>query len=346
MNKKILSIDGGGTRGIIPATIMDGVFKDTGKHPRELFDILIGTSTGGIISIAYAYGIPTKDLVDLFLTKSKEIFYEPWLDRLQPGDEYLVANYSNKNFKKILTDIFGNTKLGDLQADPNFGNHKDLIVTSFDLSPDDPTETIRNYKPVVIHSNFIRDKDFSLVDLALMTSAGPTYFPIYNQKYIDGAVALNNPSMAAIAYAINDSQDHEKKNYRYPDGIEKGLKLELKDLKMLSLSTGTSNMSRIETDTVGDGNWGNLKWLGYLPDLITETNMESTKYYVKQLLCRQDQYVRVEACFDQSNIDILKSSKKSINIDTTDDAILNAMHEYAKVIYEKNKDSILKMCTE
>src|SRR5690606_14138609 len=162
-------------------------------------------------------------------------------------------------------------------------------------------------------------------------------------KFIDGGVALNNPSMAAIAYAINDSQDEEKREHRYPEGLQKGLQLNLKDLQLLSLSTGTSNKSRIEPEKVGKGDWGNCQWIGYLPDLITETNMESTKYYVKQLLFIKNQYHRVEACFDQSNILALTSPPKGIKMDTVDSTILKAMHQYAKEIYQKEKQHILNL---
>ncbi|MDA3613922.1 patatin-like phospholipase family protein [Polluticaenibacter yanchengensis] len=341
MKKKFLCIDGGGSRGIIPATIMDCVFNDTGVHPREAFDLLAGTSTGGIISIAYAFGVPTSVLVDLYLKKVREIFHENFLDRAQTGDEIFQANYKNRNFEIILKNIFGEATLGTLQSDNAFGGKdKDLMVCSFDLSPDVPNDDNKNYRPLVVHSNYIRDKDIKLYELALMTSAGPTYFPIYKKKYIDGGVALNNPSMAAVSYAINNGKDEEKMS-RYPDGVKKGLELGTNDIELLSLSTGTSNKTRIEESVVKNGNWGKLKWLGYLPDLLTEANMQSTKYYVKQIL-NDDQYCRIEAYFDKSPNPLLNNPKLDISMDTKQENILLALHEYAIEIYNKNKSRILK----
>lgn len=342
MKTKILAIDGGGTRGIIPATILDCLYQDIKVHPRELFDVLAGTSTGGIICIAYAANIPTTDLVSLYLEKSEEIFFERFLDRAQGLDEHLRANYSNTKFKKILEKLLGNTTLKDIELDPTFGKKgKDLLITTFDLAPASDNDDNKNYRPIVIHSSFIRDQDFSLVDLALMTSAGPTYFPIYKSKYIDGGVALNNPSMAALAYALNSSKSKDEKHYRYPDGVRKGLNVSTGDIQLLSLSTGTSNKNRIEASVVKNGNWGNIQWIKYLPDLLTEGNMQSTAYYVKQILDKQ-QYHRVEAFFDKSDIPVLYTQPNGIKMDTKDPAILNAMHDYAVKIYKKERTHILK----
>jgi uncharacterized protein len=79
---RILALDGGGSRGIIPATILDCLQKETGINPLEHFDLIAGTSTGGIIGIALAAGISPAELVDLYLNKSGEIFSENWLDEI------------------------------------------------------------------------------------------------------------------------------------------------------------------------------------------------------------------------------------------------------------------------
>ncbi|WP_155210389.1 hypothetical protein [Fulvivirga aurantia] len=115
------------------------------------------------------------------------------------------------------------------------------MVCSFDLNPKSDDQPV-NYRPKVFHSHFKKDMEVSLVDLYLMTSAGPTYFPIYKEKYVDGGVSLNNPSMAALAYAMNTSKS-ETPEYRHPDGVQKGLEQDMNNIKMLSL--GCSNLTPI-----------------------------------------------------------------------------------------------------
>jgi uncharacterized protein len=337
----ILSIDGGGTRGIIPATILDCIFQDTGKHPVDIFDLLAGTSTGGILCVGYGYGIDTASMVNLYLTQSKDIFYDSGWDDLRDGfGKNTGADYSNDRFKKILTGLFKNSTLATLHG--KLPAEKGIMVCSFDLNPDDNGKPI-NFRPRVYHSDFFKDQDVKLVDLCLMTSAGPTYFPIYN-NHVDGGVSLNNPSMAAVAYAINDS-DEGGKEYRHPDGKRKGLGLSLKDVKVFSLGCGTSNKNYIAEEDIRKkdrGDWGNLQWVKYLPDMLTESNMQASDYYIRQLI-PDKRLRRIQFEFDaKDSPEVLKNPKKVLGLDVKDPILLQALHDYAKSTYKKKKDDILK----
>jgi len=341
MPLRILSIDGGGTRGIIPATILNCIETDFGVSPLELFDVFAGTSTGGIISIGLAAGVPTDKLLDLYLKNAGEIFYESFFHEVSGLEGNVQATYKNDHLKTILNTLFGNKKLSDVQTSSNFGNkNKDLMVCSFDLSPQRIPGQNNNYRPVIFHSSFKSDQDILLTDLALRTSAGPTYFPVYQQEYIDGGVALNNPAMAAIAFAINDQKDGDG-TYILPDGKNKGLGKGLNDLKLFSLSTGTGNKNRIEKADIRTGNWGNLQWIKYLPDLITESNMQSTNYYVTQVLPDPEkQYLRIDLYFDDPSApEVLQI--KPIGLDAKDPQILQGMHDFALHTYQKNKQKIV-----
>jgi uncharacterized protein len=340
MKLRILSVDGGGTRGIIPATILSCIQEDHNKSPLELFDLFAGTSTGGIICIGLAAGLAPEKLVDLYLNKAKEIFFEPWLDQLSSADEYVQAGYSNVRLYEIMEGLVGERTLGDLHTDVNFGaRRKRLMVTTFDLAPDDVSDRNQNYRPHVIHSSFMRCKDIKLKDLALMTSAGPTYFPIVQQRYVDGGVALNNPAMAAVTFAINKHKNGD--GYLYEDGGKsKGLGLSADDLHLFSLSTGTGNKNRIDPSVVKKGNWGKIHWIKYLPDLLTESNMQSTMYYLKQIL-ENEQLYRIELFFnDKEAPQILKD--KPVGMDAKEDAILKAMHQFAKDTYYKQRNEVAK----
>lgn len=347
---RILSLDGGGTRGVIPATLLDCLYQTTGQHPTELFDLFAGTSTGGIIGIGLAYGLEPAQLVDLYLNQSDKVFHDTRLDDLRDGfGKNLGADYSTKPLQKLLHSLFGDATLGDVNERlRQQGSDKCLMVCSFHLNPEKDEQPV-NFRPVIYHSNFIRDRDVKLVDLALRTSAGPTYFPIY-QNHIDGGVSINHPAMAAVAFAINRNTA-EKPEYCYMDGANKGLGKSLHELQVLSLGTGTSNRNRITEEVIRRkrrGNWGNLQWIKYLPDLLTESNVQTSDYYVQQVLKTsgaENQYHRVQLAFDDPRapkaIRAELDRGKVLGLDVRNKKLLRAMHEFAKEHYYDHEDTIL-----
>jgi len=346
---RILSIDGGGTRGVIPATILNCLKHDTGQDPVDLFDVIVGTSTGGIIASALLAGVPTERLVQLYQTEARAIFDDsPWDDLRDGFGKNLGADYSQKRLKKILTRLLGPTTLGDIHA--RYQGNKILMVTSFDLNPVDEAGRPVNFRSVIYNSAFRRDEAQTLVDLALRTSAGPTYFPIY-QQFIDGGVAINHPAMAAVAFALNcnDVPPGAPAVYLKPTGVPKGLCMKSSaDVHVLSLSCGTSNMNYITRQEIQDrngGNWGNLQWIKYLPDLLTEANVQVSDYYVRQVLPDRN-YLRIVPAFDDPAAPPLlrqiNREKRGISLDTTQRAVLDAMHTYAKDVYDTKKPQILQ----
>lgn len=341
---KILSIDGGGTRGIIPATVLHQLYKNTGKHPLEMFDLFAGTSTGGILQIGYAFGLSPSKMQELYLRHSRTIFADNLLDDIRDGfGKNTGADYSNKNFHELLLQTFGEATLGDIHERLGPQN-KSLMVCTFKLNPEKEGRQL-NFRPAVYHSNFIRDKEVRLVDLALRTSAGPTYFPIY-QNHVDGGVSLNNPAMAAIAFAINNHVSEEG-IYRYPGGKAKGLGRPLSEVRLLSLGCGTSNKNFIPASLIqrqDGGDWGNLQWVPYLPDMLTETNMQAADYYVNQLLS-QRQYLRLQPAFDDPMAPALIRNKR-IGIDVKKSKTLQAMKDFAEQVYRARQQQILEFLGE
>ena len=171
---KILSIDGGGTRGIIPATILNCIFRDTGKHPLDIFDVFAGTSTGGILTLSIGVGRDTEDIMELYIEHSDEIFLDNKLDDIRDIGNLIGAQYSNKELTKILEAAYKNRTMGDLND--MYDGKKIFLIPTFWLNPRDMNGFYTNFRPEVFNSYYIKCNNENLVDLALRTSAGPTYF--------------------------------------------------------------------------------------------------------------------------------------------------------------------------
>lgn len=203
---KILSIDGGGIRGIVPAVILralfqkleyDGIETDVSK----IFDLIVGTSTGGILALglttskagATQFRTPA-DMLNLYKEKGSAIF---------PGDGKLIdtisgPTHNEQGFNQILLDEFGDTKLSQTATN--------VLVTSYEID-------VR--APFFFKSWEATDsqQDFRIRDVARATSAAPTYFAPAkissiaeetkrrkNYKYlVDGGVFANNPTLCALA---------------------------------------------------------------------------------------------------------------------------------------------------
>lgn len=261
MAYRILSLDGGGIRGIYTAVLVERLEAAVPSLLSKV-DLFAGTSTGGILALALAKGLRPRDIVALYKESGKEIFDDSWWDGLRDLGRLTGADYSNDELKKILRQVFGRTTLGQLG--------KRVLVPTFDLDNlDRPARRgqVRTWKAKFFH-NFPgprSDRGQLAVDVALRTSAAPTYFPAY-QGFIDGGVVANNPSVAALAQAID--QDAGKQ--------------EVGDVRILSLGTGF-NPSFIQGQ---DLDWGIAQWGRPLVNIMIEGVMNVGDYQCRQFLGR------------------------------------------------------------
>src|SRR5262245_50926023 len=200
MPYRILSFDGGGIAGLFSCSLLARLVTE---RPNLLAraDLLAGTSTGGIIAIGLAAGRPIAELVSLYSTRGREIFDDSWFDNVRDLGNAIGADYSNTNLKHILSSILGDLTLADLRTS---GAQKHILIPTFQLDAPATENHPRIWKPKFFHNFPGEDSDGEelAADVALRTSAAPTYFPAY-QGYIDGAVVANNPSMAAVAQALD-----------------------------------------------------------------------------------------------------------------------------------------------
>ena len=199
---RILSIDGGGIRGIFPAAILAGLEQRHlgGQSVAEYFDLIAGTSTGGIIAIGLAAGLTGAELSDLYIRRGCEIFPPAGNGllgragrRLADFRQLFQYRYDREALMAMLANILGDQKFGQARSR--------LCIPSFD----------GRYGEVYIfktphHPDFRKDGGERMTKVAAATAAAPTFFqPLEDGGYtfVDGGVWANNPVMIALVDALS-----------------------------------------------------------------------------------------------------------------------------------------------
>ena len=181
---KVLAIDGGGIRGLIPALVLAEVERRCGRPIRELVDLLVGTSTGGIIACALTRPEPLSALqiAAIYEEEGPEIFDRSLLKRIRSLDGLVDERYDAAGLVRALERHLGATRL--TEARPA------VLLTAYD---------IERRRAVLLRSS--RD-DVTMVDAAHATSAAPTYFEpvrVGGSALVDGGVFATNPAVFAYA---------------------------------------------------------------------------------------------------------------------------------------------------
>ena len=199
---KILALDGGGIKGLYTASLLSVLEKKSKKKSGECFDLIAGTSTGGFMALGLASGKNAGDLVNLYEKFGKYVFptsnnkFIRWFQLKVCHlikQTFLLGKYRSDKLKNVLESEFKKQTIGDL--------NNLLIIPSFNLISHMP----RVFKYPHAEGDMFRDRYIPLVDVALATSAAPTYFPIHKYDktlYVDGGVWANNPSLCAVTEAI------------------------------------------------------------------------------------------------------------------------------------------------
>ncbi|MBA3814374.1 MAG: patatin-like phospholipase family protein [Alphaproteobacteria bacterium] len=324
---RILAIDGGGIRGILPGCLMkyveDGLTQKLGSQfyfARHL-DLVAGTSTGGIITLGLVMpgerGRPkytTQTLLDLYTTKGPEIFPAPWSSM----KKFFTSPYKVEPLERYLKEYFGDTYLSESLCP--------TLITSFDL---------KNNKAHTFDSHKAKRKDsknFSLRDAGRATSAAPTYFPsakIKNKlmqefECVDGGIYANNPTLLAIKRA----------QQLYPDA---------KEYVVYSFGTGKSS----KKDLSHLGSSGLLKWGVDIANILMANSLEYTERLIKKEVQKDQRikYVRLQTELKASETEMDNTKADNIQnllaaAEQTIDAkkqILDEMIEEFYKDFEKSK---------
>lgn len=303
---RILSVDGGGIRGIIPGQILvileEKLKQATSNEDARIadyFDFIAGTSTGGILTCAYLCpdqedpGRPkytASEVVDLYLERGDEIFNIPFRHKLRTAGGILDEKYPTEELEDALNDYFGETKLSELL--------KPCLISSYDIK--------RRQAHFFTQHDAIHKEgwDFFVKDAARATSAAPTYFECSKVKsmtkitypLIDGGVFVNNPALCAYA------EVHSEYN------------VTAKDMAILSLGTGYEKKAY---DYNQAKDWGVVGWIKPLISIMMSGVSEVVDYQLRQIYAAvkaPKQYLRINTEFPINvNSDMDDASQENLN---------------------------------
>jgi patatin-like phospholipase/acyl hydrolase len=317
---RILSIDGGGIRGIIPALVLAEIENRAKRPIAALFDLIAGTSTGGILALGLTIPkTPTaklyaaKQLADMYEREGSCIFSRSVWHRLTACGNLSREKYPCGGIERVLLEYFGASRLRDASTD--------VLIASYE---------IERSIPFFFRSSMARgrlDYDFSARDVARATSAAPTYFPpmklptgTNSDRYtlIDGGVFANNPAACALVEARTT----------HPDAT---------GYLVVSLGTGELTHS-LSYDAATD--WGLAKWAIPILDVVFDGVSKTVDYQLRQLLpdtpgqCQR--YYRFQTTLDGRNH----------RLDDTSPANITALKALAYELVEKKSDDLNKICDE
>lgn len=247
---RVLAIAGGGIRGIIPAKILAEIEARTGKRIHELFDMVCGTSTGGILACGLTKPNPitANEALGLYLNRGKEIFSASWWQAVKSLGNTLGPKYDGKGLWSVLSGVFGSHYLESAIV-PTF-------VTAY---------AIERRVPIFFKS-WVEGHTRQLVDVCMATSAGPTYFPpveVSGDWYVDGGTIDNNPALSGVIEACMKYQVHTK------------------DVLLLSIGCGSNQSAIDHKKAMG---WGNLGWVQPVLSITMDGVADKTHYQLCDLL--------------------------------------------------------------
>ena len=240
---KVIAIDGGGIRGLIPALVLAEIESRTGRRIADMAGLIAGTSTGGILACALGKPdpMPASEIAQLYVEEGPKIFDRSLLKKITSLGGYIDERYESKGLVQALERYLGDTPM-DAATVP-------LLLTAYD--------TERR----AIH--FLRSEGegsgASMVEAAHATSARPTYFEpvrLGDATLIDGGVFAINPALCAYA--------------------EAGGKLDV----MVSLGTG-QHTRRLAYKDVKD--WGQLEWARPLIDVVFDGGQDAVDFQMRAL---------------------------------------------------------------
>lgn len=266
---KVLSIDGGGIRGVIPAHVLAAIETRAGAPISELFDLVAGTSTGGILALGLTVpgsdGKPAhsaEELVGLYQQKGSTIFSRSIWHEIRAVGSAVEKKYEAEGLEGVLKEYLGETRLKDALTD--------VLVTAYEI--EDRIPWFFSSRKAANQAGY----DFAMREVGRATSAAPTYFEparidAANDRgywaFVDGGVFANNPSMCGLVEATS--------SYRAEHG-------ENPDVLLTSLGTGVLTRP-IHYEQAKK--WGLVGWAQPIFSVVMDGVAETVEFQAREL-CR------------------------------------------------------------
>lgn len=190
---QILALDGGGVKALFTVYLLARLEDDLGVSIRDTFDLIAGTSAGGIIALALGAGKPPAEIVDHYEQLTATVFPASRRRRWRLLASVLWPRYRQGPLRSTLEGVLGDRPLGD--------SDKRLVIPACDVEQGE----VRLFK-TPHHPRLVRDWKIPMVEVALATSAAPIYLPaakVDGQRLVDGGLWANNPSVVAITEAYS-----------------------------------------------------------------------------------------------------------------------------------------------
>jgi uncharacterized protein len=279
---RILAIDGGGIRGLIPALVLTELERRTGRRVFELFDLMAGTSTGGILVCALCAPdpMPASAVAKLYEEEGPKIFHRSIFQRIRSAEGLIDEKYDDAALDRALERFLGDKRLAETRPD--------LIVPTYDMALPGP------YFFKTSDARATPDtSDFPLSVVARATSAAPTYFePLEagERALIDGGVFAVNPAMSGLAEVLN---------------IED---VSPRDVVLLSLGTGEHTRKR-SFDEIKD--WGLASWARPILDVVFDGASDAVNYQLERVLTGE-RYWRLQTELTLANDDLDDASDDNL----------------------------------
>jgi len=283
----ILSIDGGGIRGIIPTVFLAEFEKRTGKPICDLFDLIAGTSTGGILTamltLPTRFGRPkysAEQVLSAYFEHGGEIFHHSLLRSVSTFGGFVKPKYSPSGLDAMLDSYLGSARL--------HATLTEILVTAYDMSSSTPWF----FKTSFAKDHPLPQDDPLLTQVVRATTAAPTYFPplmMEGHCMIDGGVFASNPALCAYAQARN----------MYPEETA---------FLIVSLGTGQQLHNQLCSKV---NNWGIADWAVPIIAVTLNSSSASVNYQMRALVGIEN-YARFQVQLDDDTTDMDNASDKNM----------------------------------